>query len=79
MSTDIITIRASITLGVVHRYLRQFEYLPEATDILFVVNRKGEFIGVLPLAQILVSSPNMTVREIMVTKNSTQKKHLAGH
>lgn len=71
MSTDIVTIRASITLDVVARYLRQFEALPEATDSLFVVNRKGEFVGILPLATILVSTPSMTVREVMLTNANT--------
>ena len=37
------------------------------TDNLYVVNRSDEFIGILPLAKILVSDPNKTVREIMLS------------
>ena len=71
MSTDIITVRASITLDVVLRFLRRHEDLPAATDTLFVVNRRGEFIGLLPLSRVLVSATNTTVREIMITDTST--------
>ena len=45
MSTEMITIRAPITLDVVLRYLRMHEELPAATDTIFVVNRKDQFIG----------------------------------
>ena len=67
MDTDIITVRARLTLDVVLRYLRRHEDLPDATDNLFVVNRKGEFVGILPLTKLLTSSPNITVREVMIT------------
>ena len=66
MNTDTITIRAKMTLHVVQRYLRRHESLPEMTDALFVVNRRGEFVGALPLATILVSDPSVTVREVML-------------
>ena len=67
MDTDTITVRARHTVDVVLRYLRRYIEIPEMTDNLYVVNRKDEFIGVLPLAKILVSDPNNTVREVMLT------------
>lgn len=67
MNTDTITIRADITIDVVLRYLRRHRSLPEMTDSLLVVSRKDELIGVLPLTTMLVSSPNATVREVMIT------------
>lgn len=67
MNTDTITVRAGHTLDVVLRYLRRHDEIPEMTDNIYVVNRKDKFIGVLPLAKILVSDPNNTVREIMIT------------
>ncbi|MCY4044659.1 MAG: magnesium transporter [Cellvibrionales bacterium] len=71
MSTDLITVKPSITLDVVLRYLRRHEELPASTDTLFVVNRRDEFIGLLPISRILVSHPNTTVREIMITNIKT--------
>lgn len=67
MNTDTITVRARHSVDVVLRYLRRHDDLPDMTDNLFVVNRKDEFIGILPVSKILVSDPNNTVREIMRT------------
>lgn len=71
MSTDLITVKPSITLDVVLRYLRRHDELPASTDTLFVVNRRDEFIGLLPISRVLVSHPNTTVREIMITNIKT--------
>ena len=55
MSTDIITIRADLTLDVVLRYLRRHSEIPSNTDNLIVVNRHGRFVGLLPIGILLVS------------------------
>lgn len=67
MNTDTITIRARLTMDVVLRYLRRHEEIPHMTDNLIVVNRRDQFIGLLPLRTLLVSDPSATVREMMVT------------
>ncbi len=67
MNTDTITVRPDITLDVLFRYLRRQKHIPEMTDSLLVVNRKDEFIGLVPLTRLLVSDPANTVREIMNT------------
>jgi magnesium transporter len=67
MDTDTISVRVSVTLDVVLRYLRRHDQLPAMTDNIFVVNRHGEYIGSLPLGKLLVSDVNETVRDIMVT------------
>lgn len=64
---DTITVRPRFTLDVVLRYLRRHDELPSATDSLIVVNRKDDFLGLLPLAKLLTSDPSTTVREVMVT------------
>jgi magnesium transporter len=68
MNTDTITVRPDMTLDVVLRYLRRHEEIPQTTDSLFVVNREDTFLGILPLSKLLTSSPNITVREITITK-----------
>jgi magnesium transporter len=65
MNTDTITVRPSHTLDVVLRYLRRHDEIPDMTDSLIVVNRQDKYLGLLPLNVILVSDPNMTVREVM--------------
>ena len=67
MNTDTITVRPRHTLDVVLRYLRRHDEIPEMTDNILVVNRNDEFLGILPLRKLLVSDPNITVREIMLT------------
>ncbi len=65
MATDIVSVRARVTIDVVLRYLRRYTELPPITDNIFVVNAKEEFIGLLPVTTLLVSDPAMTVREAM--------------
>ena len=67
MNTDTITVRPNITLDVVQRYLRRHKEIPEMTDNILVINRKDQFIGVLPLTKLLLNKPSMTVRESMLT------------
>jgi magnesium transporter len=67
MNTDTITVRPDISIDVVLRYLRRHRTLPAMTDSLIVVNRRDEFIGVLPVTSLLVSNPAATVREVMDT------------
>lgn len=67
MNTDTITVRPDLTLDVVLRYLRRHEEIPQVTDNLFVVNRNDTFLGTLSISKLLTSSPNITVREVMVT------------
>lgn len=67
MNTDVITVRPEITLGVVQRYLRFRGEIPDTTDNLLVVNRKNQFIGILPLTRVLVFDSGATVREAMIT------------
>ena len=65
MDTDTVTVRADVTLDVVLRYLRLRGTLPDFTDTLIVVNRYDKYLGLLPLAQLLVNDPDHTVAEVM--------------
>lgn len=67
MNTDTITVRPDISLDVVMRYLRRHQSLPDSTDSVLVVSRGDHFIGRLPIVRLLVSDPNITVREVMDT------------
>ncbi len=67
MDTQVITVRADITLDAVLRYLRRHSEIPHITDNLFVVNRHDRFLGLLPLSQLLTSSPTAVVSDVMNT------------
>ena len=42
--------------------------IPQNTDDIYVVNKKDEYIGVLPITKILTSDQSLTVRELMDTE-----------
>ena len=65
MNTDIVPIRANVSLDTVIRYLRRgVEHIPEKTDKLMVVDRKNRYLGVLPVISVIVSPPSATVGEL---------------
>ena len=65
MDFDIATIRDDITLEVVLNYLRKLKKLPDNTDKLFVVDRFGSILGILPLEKIVVSDSQLKVKDVM--------------
>lgn len=67
LNTDTITVRRSHTLDVVLRYLRRHDEIPEMTDNILVVDRNDNLIGILPLRKLLVSDPELTVEDVMIT------------
>jgi len=66
MNTDVISVRADVPLDVVTRYLRRMENIPEKTDNLMVVDRENQYLGVLPVIDILVGDPEESVGELMI-------------
>jgi len=66
MNTDMITVRAEVTVEAVLRYLRKKE-LPDALDLLWVADRDMRYQGSLALTRLLTTSPEATVSSIMDT------------
>lgn len=66
MNTDTITVRPAHTVELILRYLRRHDTLPEMTDSLYVVDRKDEYMGAIPLRTLLVSDPNTMASELML-------------
>ncbi len=67
MDPDVVTVRSDVTLDVVLRYLRLRRDLPTVLDQLFIVNRRGEYLGALRLANLLTGDPGSQVNELMDT------------
>ena len=65
MNVDTVTVRPDVTLEVVSRYLRARGNMPDATDSVFVVGRKDEYIGSLYLSRLLTNDPGTVVSDIM--------------
>ncbi|MCK5431787.1 MAG: magnesium transporter [Gammaproteobacteria bacterium] len=66
MNTDVISVRADVSLDAVTRYLRRMENIPERTDNLMVVDRENQYLGVLSVIDILVGDSEESVGELMI-------------
>lgn len=65
MNTDVIPIRAEVSLDVVIRYLRRLENIPEKTDNLMVIDRENQYLGALSVIDILIGNSETSVGELM--------------
>lgn len=65
MNTNTVTVRPDVSLDVVQRYLRMRGRLWANTDMLFVVDRYGRYLGSLPLAVIVTREPESLVHTVM--------------
>lgn len=67
MDTNLLTVRADVTLETVFRYLRLHTELPDKTDMLLVIDRENHFKGGLFLSRLLTRSPDLSVLDVMST------------
>lgn len=65
MDLDTVVVRADTTLDVVFRYLRRRGDIPDTTDSLFVVDREGVLLGILPFTELLTHDTDTLVDDIM--------------
>lgn len=65
MDSQVVAVRADVTLEGLLRYLRRRESLPDHTDHLMVIDRQRRYLGQLPLATLLTSEPHRTVEVVM--------------
>lgn len=65
MNTDVIPVRADVSLDVVMRYLRRVGNIPQKTDNLIVVDRNNRYLGTLSVVNILISDPEQHVASVM--------------
>lgn len=61
MNIDVVSVRADVSLDTVARYLRLLGEIPAKTDNLMVVDRDNNYLGVLPLTELLVRGPESNV------------------
>lgn len=68
MDFELLTVRPDVSLGTVQRYLRSRKSIPQATDKVFITDRKNTLIGELPLTTILLNPPHTLVSDVMITE-----------
>jgi len=67
MDFEMLSIREEVSIGIVMRFLRRFDSLPDHTDQVFVVDRQGKLLGALPLSRIVTHDPEDKVSDLMRT------------
>ena len=67
MNTDVITVRADVTLETVLRYLRQLGNLPDHLEDLIVRDRQNHYLGVLRLTDLLTHEEDYLVQDLLNT------------
>jgi len=68
MDTEVVTIRANVSVDVVLRYLRMQEELPSHTDTLIIIDKYGKYKGIIALAKLLTSQPDDSIQDILDDK-----------
>lgn len=64
MNTDMISVRADVTIETVLRYLRK-KQLPTPFDVIWVVDRQSRYLGSLAVSTLLQSGPELIVSDVM--------------
>lgn len=65
MNPDVVTVRADVNVDVVLRYLRLRGELPDHTDHLFVVTKRHQYLGRVPLAALVTHEPSMPINRLI--------------
>lgn len=67
MDFELMSVRPDVTLATVQRFLRLQKRIPQASDKLFITDRKNTLLGELPLTAILLNPPETKVADVMIT------------
>ena len=70
MTANIISIRSDVTLETVLRLLRKQQHISHTTTELFVKDRDGFYLGILPITKLITNDEESLVADIMETKKS---------
>lgn len=65
MNTDTVSVRPTVTIEVVLRYLRMRKELPKNTDSIYVVDDQDLLIGTVQLSSLITSQPEQLVEEVL--------------
>ena len=65
MGKDMVLVHDDLSLGSVLNDLRQRRNIPTQSDKLFVVDRRGHLVGILPWQALVLNAPEQRVGEVM--------------
>ena len=79
MNTDVLTIRADVSMEAVTRYLRRKRDIPIKTNRLMVLDRDNRLVGMLRLALLITEDPQDLVSQHMETDFPGILVHTSAH
>lgn len=79
MDTDVISVRADVSLAVVLRWLRRHESLPPHTDALMVIDENSKYLGKLGIDDLLTRDADTIVEQVMLQGGSVVHADLSAH
>lgn len=65
MNPDVVTVRADVNVDVILRYLRLRGELPDHTDHLYVVSRRHQYLGRVPLAALVTHDDSTPINRLI--------------
>lgn len=65
MNPELVTVRGDVSVDVVLRYLRMRGELPTNTNHIYVVSRRHQYLGRIPLATLVTADPDALINELM--------------
>ncbi|WP_374013510.1 magnesium transporter [Pseudoxanthomonas koreensis] len=65
MNPDVVTVRADVNVDVILRYLRLRGELPDHTDHLYVVSRRHQYLGRVPLAALVTHDGSTPINRLI--------------
>lgn len=73
MNTDVITVRADVSVNTVMRYLRLLKKMPTDTDQIFVVDSHYKLLGSIHLSVLVTQSPKGGIKDLINPNNNAIK------
>jgi magnesium transporter len=65
LNPEVVTVRTDVAVDVVLRYLRMRGELPKNTNHIYVVNRRHQYLGRIPLGTLVTTDPDRPISELI--------------
>ncbi len=65
MTSEVVSVRADVSLAVVLRYLHRFDKFPDHTDAIMVTDDDGKFLGRLAINDVITGNADALVDDVM--------------
>jgi magnesium transporter len=75
MNPEMVTVRTDVTVDVVLRYLRMRGAVPRDMNHVYVVNRRHQYLGRVPLSTLVTQDPETSVNELVDDSQSPIRAH----